>query len=169
MLYWSKYIYIYISCCCVDGNTLQIYNNWLYNVEFSFIKVCIHFLADPVYIYIFKTLSSGEISLCAISQIYIRWREITLKLRRETENNVAHFCRAHVHIIFKQIATKTEHNQSAVHIHEELTVTSSDVTHFIVLHSCMFAGCDGHFVLMTSLTADCYIVSLSGITATFWG
>jgi len=29
---------------------LQIYNNRLYNIEFSFVKVCIHFfLANPVY------------------------------------------------------------------------------------------------------------------------
>ena len=36
-----------ISYCCVDGNILYICNNRLYNVEFSFVKVCIHFFGGP--------------------------------------------------------------------------------------------------------------------------
>ena len=36
-----------MSYCCIDGNILWIYNSRLYNVEFSFVKVCIHLSGGP--------------------------------------------------------------------------------------------------------------------------
>jgi len=44
---------------------LQIYNNRLYNVEFYFVKVCIHFfLADPVYVHTLSIIGASDRMCC---------------------------------------------------------------------------------------------------------
>ena len=72
---------------------LQIYSNRLYNVKFSFVKLCIHFFGGPcIYMNITdsqKILGEGKTSVVLIhkilpKRIFVKWFLLHLKKLRKT-------------------------------------------------------------------------------------